>query len=142
MFKWSGFLCQTHHIGLLFPLSFLMLVIFFFSLFILVSLTRSLFFVLFFPFLFFVFLLHHEAYRILVPDQGLNPCPVWWKCGVLTSWTTREVLRGLLIFSKNQLLVSLTLTITSNFTDFYSNPYYSFFFLFILGLICSLFLAS
>ena len=27
----------------------------------------------------------------LVPDQGLNPGPLYWEHGVLDHWTTREV---------------------------------------------------
>ena len=96
VFKWSGFLCQTHHIGLLFPLSFLILVIFFLSLFILAWLEVCFLFCFVFPFFFFFFWLHHEAYGILVSWPRIEPkCPVVevWSP---SHWTAREVLRGLL----------------------------------------------
>ena len=36
-------------------------------------------------FKFFSFLATHVACRILVPNQGWNPCPEQWKCGILNT---------------------------------------------------------
>ena len=40
---------------------------------------------IYFVFIFFLFRQCRMACGILVPDQGWNPCPLQWKCGVLTT---------------------------------------------------------
>ena len=30
------------------------------------------------------------AYRISVPQPGIKPVPLWWKCGVLTTGSPRK----------------------------------------------------
>ena len=39
--------------------------------------------------------LHHKACRIAVPHQGSNPCPLQWKCGVLTTRLPGKFLHSL-----------------------------------------------
>ena len=67
-------------------------------------------------FFFFFFLwLHYAAYGILVPQQGSNPRPLHWKCGVLTTGPPGKSHKGfffkriLLIFSSLSIVVMASL---------------------------------
>ena len=67
---------------------------------------------------------HHTGCEILVPQQGLNPCPLQWKCGVSTTGPLGKTLNCFFVGTQSPLehlsLLFILLTQPARFLSLFS----------------------